>query len=476
MGGTVMDIYVGSVTKKINSTYRPTLTNKQECKLKDNCSKQNPIVSISGSIVDLMSNYNYAYIPDFGCYYYISDIVAVNNSIAELHLTIDVLATHKNAILATTAYVEYANIDWSGSQSGLYNNLIPDKRLTMTYDEITSIQFTDSVWTVGDGLGTYVINLAGSDGAALVGMTEHYAMSVSSIQALASRLYTQDVFEQINDYFNSPFDSIISAHWIPWKIYGSESAVMLGNYTPSNAATGIRLRGIESLPSSSFTITIPWINGDWRDFTPYSRLELYLPLYGTVDLDLNILEGLSNITVKYNLDPISGEICYAVEAGSWKALYRVDAKVPIATGQTKGEPVQAITEIFGGLTALGVGAVTGGIGEAAALAGGMAIADGIKTAYQQTSTSKGGNGGFARGMQANQNAELRSIRLNMHSHAFSQNPTDIVATNGLPIFKNIALSNFNGFVKCSGAYINMGGSESDKEQVNSYVNNGFFIE
>lgn len=49
-------------------------------------------------------NYNYCYIPMFGRYYYINDI-EVNNKCVILHLHCDVLMSHKNDILGSTAHV-----------------------------------------------------------------------------------------------------------------------------------------------------------------------------------------------------------------------------------------------------------------------------------------------------------------------------------------------------------------------------------
>lgn len=51
-------------------------------------------------------NANYCYIPQFGRYYYITDIVSIRNNLWELTLSVDVLMSHKEAILSSKGFVE----------------------------------------------------------------------------------------------------------------------------------------------------------------------------------------------------------------------------------------------------------------------------------------------------------------------------------------------------------------------------------
>ena len=60
--------------------------------------------------------YNYLYLVEFNAYYWITDIVSVRADVWEISAAMDVLATYKAAILATSCFVEYGfNTDASGA-------------------------------------------------------------------------------------------------------------------------------------------------------------------------------------------------------------------------------------------------------------------------------------------------------------------------------------------------------------------------
>ena len=64
--------------------------------LRDETSVINPIILIHA---ENLSQFNYAYIPQFHRYYYIRDIVSVRNDLWRISLTVDPLMSFKNDIL-----------------------------------------------------------------------------------------------------------------------------------------------------------------------------------------------------------------------------------------------------------------------------------------------------------------------------------------------------------------------------------------
>jgi hypothetical protein len=77
--------------------------------LREQCSVTNPVIKIEQSVN--LSLYNYAYIEDFGRYYYITDIKTLRNNLWELSLDIDVLMTYKNDILNTVGLINHADLN-----------------------------------------------------------------------------------------------------------------------------------------------------------------------------------------------------------------------------------------------------------------------------------------------------------------------------------------------------------------------------
>lgn len=49
---------------------------------------------------------NYAYIPEFGRYYFVNDITCVRNNYYQVSMHVDVLMTYKDQILANNAIIE----------------------------------------------------------------------------------------------------------------------------------------------------------------------------------------------------------------------------------------------------------------------------------------------------------------------------------------------------------------------------------
>ena len=64
--------------------------------LKQECSISSPVIMIEN---ENPVNYNYAYIPEFNRYYYISDMVSVRNNLWRIYLTVDVLMSFKDYIM-----------------------------------------------------------------------------------------------------------------------------------------------------------------------------------------------------------------------------------------------------------------------------------------------------------------------------------------------------------------------------------------
>lgn len=102
------NVKFGVTTKPINSTSRifyggSTVT--LACRLKEPCSRQNPVFEVQG-LTKLM-NYNFAEWENY--YYWIDDIIFITNDIQEVHCHLDPLATFYDEIINNDYYVIYGN-------------------------------------------------------------------------------------------------------------------------------------------------------------------------------------------------------------------------------------------------------------------------------------------------------------------------------------------------------------------------------
>lgn len=72
--------------------------------LREACSVTDPIIKVEGLTASQLKSANYAYISDFGRYYYINNIVCVGK-LYELHMHVDVLMTYASGIRSQTAVI-----------------------------------------------------------------------------------------------------------------------------------------------------------------------------------------------------------------------------------------------------------------------------------------------------------------------------------------------------------------------------------
>ena len=134
MGFTVKLCHNNSPVEKIGKNIDSGL-DITGCVLKDQTSILKPTIRILTN--SNIHTYNYMYIPEFERYYFIDDIVSVNNNRWEVSGHVDVLETYKNSILAQSAVIRRQQ-----NKFNLYLN-DPDFQ-TYNYDMIQTKKFSTS--------------------------------------------------------------------------------------------------------------------------------------------------------------------------------------------------------------------------------------------------------------------------------------------------------------------------------------------
>lgn len=120
------------------------------CLLKEDTSVLRPVIEVVSS--SNLSGYNYMYISDFGRYYFIDDIVSLNDGRWEISAHVDVLETYKTSILANSAVVR--------RQQSRYNLYLDDPDFhAYNYERIQTIKFPNNLF---DKTLHYVLVVNGS--------------------------------------------------------------------------------------------------------------------------------------------------------------------------------------------------------------------------------------------------------------------------------------------------------------------------
>lgn len=135
-------------TRNANNTINKVLENERvfQIKFKDVADEINPTVKIKeqGKL-----KVNYAYIPDFEKYYFVSDITIYPNTIHTLELEVDVLETYKEDILESNATVSRSNYSNEYFDGGDYR--AEERKEHTIYESDTEVEFEDNTILVTIG-------------------------------------------------------------------------------------------------------------------------------------------------------------------------------------------------------------------------------------------------------------------------------------------------------------------------------------
>lgn len=123
-------------TTDTNNTINKTLTNETEytIKFKGIADIKNPVVLLTS---ESFLNFNYAYIPDFERFYFINNIEINPNKIYTLNLSVDVLESFKNDILASKGMItKQTNINnyYNDSYESEIKKQVDIYKSTVTFD------------------------------------------------------------------------------------------------------------------------------------------------------------------------------------------------------------------------------------------------------------------------------------------------------------------------------------------------------
>lgn len=478
-----MSITVSFATssKRENSTRQLTMTATHDCNFKNGCSMLNPTL-----LLELSTNT----FPDYTAfkidnrYYNVTDIRSVRNNLFEVSGEVDVLATYKSNILATTAYVLYDNTN---------NTELPDNRLPIKTTK--SVSASSSACPLVPDSGTFILSLTGAHGS-----TGVYKCSQSDISALIDDL--SDIYDNLFDYETQhpaptpPTGSHDVSDWVEYwtqwaswlwgsikypfsQFFGSGNIpenIRECRYIPFNIGTTIGpnkiyLGTFETSQSfgklntdtvvRSTSVSIPWQASDYRRRSPYTEIYLYIPYIGMVKLSSENLVGQSSISISYAVSVRDGSLICTVSSGSevlGQYPGNIGASVPIGFSNVNlPKAGQAVIE--GAVSAANKN--LGGVGMAA-----INFGDSITPNF----SSIGGLDGVA-GIASPQNIVCYTV-----FHDTIAQPNTELATIGSPTMYPKSLANLTGFVQTMSASVEGAMTADERNKINNLLDSGIFIE
>ena len=475
----------GDFGKKKNSTKQPQPNEGTviDVDLKRETDILNPTFVIT-SYNALANNINYAKWNDR--YYYVAPRY-LNKTQQELVCVEDIPATYKADVLISEQLVAFADV----ANTELVDGRLPTK----------TSKTSDDNYGVFDVLGSYsetdptiVINVTGNDNN-----TGAFALKASDVSKLLNSVdnwFENDIQMPqwgqgiITDQLNALIyicqlirfgmkqlfatgkaaDNIKSAYIVPLplsSVGGASKRIYLGDFDTNIDGLFISDR----IFSDGCDVAIPWQFNDWRNNEPYTELYLYIPYVGEVKLSTSDLIGETSIHVSVSMDKTDGTAIFTVKAnGSGQVLgqYNSTLGVPYGIGISNVTPIQTATSLGSAAGAV-AGLIAGASGAGAvALVGASAL--GIGGAITGTPTTISSNGGGAI-LGLNSRVTLTSI-----CHDTNVAPSQPSAVIGQPYYRKATLGSFSGYVQTVGASVLINGTDSEKDQLNSMLDSGLFIE
>lgn len=311
-----MQVRFYAFRKRINSTKKPSQNNEPgqlsfsaDCVLKDSTSVIAPEITLifpQGLLSP--SSYNYAYIPDFKRYYFVTDITFVQNRVVYT-LACDVLASYWETLKESTQYV----LRSASSKNGkVVDSLYP------TTSEFRTGSKAVNGWSYNTlANGYYVLGIINSN-TNTYGAISYYAMTNSQFAGLRKALMenysymqidTAEISAELQRAIINPFQYIVSCKWYPEKppMQDAVTTITVGSWEFSGGSAF-------PLSPSAYSVHTQQVDlpkhpqksrGDWLMQSPYTRYSLSFPPFGIVELDNSKITS-NVITVARRIDYISG--------------------------------------------------------------------------------------------------------------------------------------------------------------------------
>ena len=462
----------------------------------------NPVIYLAAAQPPL--TYNYAYIPDFGRYYFVKSWELVND-LWYAYMTCDVLASWKAPIGSSTLYITRA------ADLGITNGRISDAAYPT---EATPQVLHTDVTEPWENAGSYVIGVScsppmGVDFGLQVGGTSYFVATPAAMTKLAKTLlsdsWTREAISGEIDLSTfkaiyNPLQYIQSIMYYPYTVANNNfgGAFYCGWYKIMDDSEN-RFMGVASkVRTFTQTVSLPKhpqaaTRGAYLNATPYTEYSLYIPPFGTVTLDATRCAGVSSVYMVMTVDQITGiaEMCIYTDSSETALLSCVHGQVgiPVQLNQISlDHAAEALNNrmMFYNL-ASGLVSIAGGFNAAAAdrLEGGNGFGGIASAVGAAISTQKSLDQGIYNGLKlsaAKQDSAgstgsflylARSWRLDC---AYQILVPEDIEHHGRPVYALHKISDVGGYLEVQDGDIECTALDAEREYIKAALETGIYYE
>ena len=467
-----------SLSKRDNSTKRPAGTPAEyDCILKDGCSIFTPAIKLDIGLTADPSQYNYAYIPAFGRYYFIEDWFFTDR-LWIANLNVDVLATYKTQIGNSSLYIMRA----AGAHNGDVIDTLYPAKAGCSYASDTK----GNPWNT---TGCFVVGIITKDAA--YGSMNYYVLSSADLAALCDKLTDPEFIITSDNLFNDidasqalqlslvdPIQYIKTCVMLPVAEeeitnLGRDAEFPVYNWNPE-------VNGKKVLPTSRIHKTYTFDiskhpdtvdRGNYVNSAPFTKITLTIPPYGCIDIDTSVTCNAGTLSVEVEIDPLNGKGILVIKCNNI-VLNRLEAQigVPISLSQVVRNYVGAATSAIGGIAGAVSGAIGGavagpaGIAAGAIVGGGASIGNAVE-AMQPRAQTIGSTGSFV--------SNRGDFRLD---HQFFRPVDDDNVHNGRPLCEVRRIDTLSGYMLIQDGDVTIAGTAAEDRRIRNYLETGFYYE
>ena len=309
-----------------------------------------------------------------------------------------------------------------------------------------------------------------------LGVVTLYLPTTEQLQAIAAFLWSDNVLDNFKKYFNNFADNLLNLFVLPYHPSGLLTRTFkVGNMTSEITDVEYTTQRFYDVDMGSINIEKLW--DSYLDFSPYTKIEIFLPYLGLHSLDIDeimcpakmdgtLQRGLGSVlSVVYRIDVLTGVIVAKIKINGeirYQFEGRVGANIPL-TGQTYASMVQGIITAGAGLiSTVATGGLTAPLSAAAAVSGTI-------NASKPTVERVGNISGDA-SMLATDVPYVVITRPNKPMLEEQEKYT------GFPSYKSGTLNDFSGLTICEDVHVEgISCTEEERNAIVDWLKNGVIL-
>ena len=298
--------------------------------------------------------------------------------------------------------------------------------------------------------------------------------SADNLQNLGAFLYGATAQGTIASIIGDPINAIIQlTEWAVTPVDGPSKSPVICNI----AATDLKMPTIPNqfMQFDCGTVEIPREYHDFRDYEPYTRLSLFLPFVGDVNISTNDCITPHKIHVIYNIDFLSGVACAEVLVDE-DVRYAYQAAMCAAIPVTSSDASRLLASLIGAA----VGAVGGGVmgGIVGGTAGSRMVARSLIGGFSEAAMSP------INGIQTQRTGSTSAntgLLGEMKPYVLVTRPISVVADQyksllGQPYQLDGTLGSQTGFVKVRELHLDgITATEAEKTEIEQLLKEGVIL-